>query len=62
LITFPARSFSGAPAHKLFDLIQAKKKVEVPRTYEDYAVSPLAEVQQKLAAYRGVSVSDKINP
>jgi CRISPR-associated protein Csd2 len=28
-----------APAHKLFDLIRAKKTVDLPRSYKDYAVT-----------------------
>lgn len=57
-----ASALGEAPAHKLFDLIQVKKKVETPRAYEDYAVIPLDEVRHKLSAFPGVSVSDKINP
>ncbi len=54
-----------APAHKLFDLIQVKKRsvdgkeIEIPRSYEDYIVPDINEISSKLPS--GVKVTDKGN-
>ena len=40
LIVFRHSSELGdAPAYKLFDAVQAKKNVDIPRSYRDYDVS-----------------------
>ena len=60
-----ASALGEAPAHKLFDLIQVKKRtdngkdVETPRSYEDYVVSSLEEIRSRLPS--GVTVVDKMN-
>lgn len=53
-----------APAHKLFDLVQVRKRaingkeIDVPRSYQDYVIPDLEELCSKLPA--GVSLTDKI--
>lgn len=60
-----ASALGEAPAHKLFDLIQVKKRVEngkeveTPRSYEDYVVPGLEEIRSRLPA--GVTLADKLS-
>lgn len=51
----------NAPAHKLFDLCQPRLKEgkEFPRSYSDYEIVTLNELQGKLP--QGISVEDKLN-
>ncbi len=56
----------NAPAHKLFDTVEVKKReindqpVEAPRSIEDYCISSIEDIQSRLP--EGVTVSDKVNP
>lgn len=66
LFVFEHTSALGeAPAHRLFDLIRVKKRVEngkqveSPRSFEDYVVSSLEEI--RLGLPPGVTVTDKMN-
>lgn len=60
-----ASALGEAPAHRLFDLIQVKKRtengkeVETPRSYEDYIVLGLEGIRSRLPA--SVTVTDKVN-
>ncbi len=57
-----ASALGEAPAHRLFDLVQATrrqedgKEIESPRSYADYRVTPLEEIRKRLP--EGVSVED----
>lgn len=59
-----ASALGEAPAHRLFDLIQVKKRVEngkemeTPRSYEDYVVPGLEEIRSRLPA--GVTLTDRL--
>ncbi|MFH1741356.1 MAG: type I CRISPR-associated protein Cas7, partial [bacterium] len=56
----------NAPAHKLFELIDVKrrevdgKEIETPRSYSDYIVTSVEEIASQLP--HGVTVTDKVNP
>ena len=67
LFVFEHESALGnAPAHKLFELIQVKKRdeegkeIETPRSYNDYIVPSVEEITRQLP--KGVSLTDKANP
>jgi len=53
-----ASALGEAPCGKLFDLVQValKEGVESPRSFDDYVVSPLADI--KAACPKGVTVTD----
>lgn len=57
-----ASALGEAPAHRLFELVQASKRevdgkpIESPRSFSDYRVTPLEEIRSRLP--EGVTVED----